>query len=157
MSRDDSEPELALGDVDANSYNRIFEQLVGQGSEAGTNLAGLVAYGLYKVSKREWVSEFRQRKGRSPNGEELTEYTRTWTSTRLNGVRDAASQALVGYADYVTEKARPEILRDALKGRFWQDIIKNMMASFFYTVLLILIAIVLAKAGIDLIGIFKSV
>ncbi|WP_333824043.1 hypothetical protein [Pinisolibacter sp.] len=153
---EEEQADFNFGDSGGAIYNKMFETLVGHDREAESNIDGLLAYGLYKLSKREWVTEFRVRKGRRPNSEEIEEYTRTWTATRLNGVRSGAKQALAVYAETVIEAATPGILKEALRGKFWNDVLKNMAANLFYTIILIFVAMVLAKAGVDLIGIFKS-
>ena len=49
------------------------------------NLAqiAVIAYGLYHEAWREWISDFRTQEGRYPNDEELREYERSWTPSRL--------------------------------------------------------------------------
>lgn len=62
-----SDEPSALKELE-HDYNPIFETLVGklgpQDAEAG--LQGLIAYGLYKISKREWVSGFERAKVADP-------------------------------------------------------------------------------------------
>jgi len=53
-------------------YNKIFERLVGDIEDGGdANLRGLLAYGFYKVAKREWVAQSREKNGNPPTGAEL--------------------------------------------------------------------------------------
>lgn len=139
------------------SYNKIFEELVGPDSDSASNISGLIAYSLYKVSKREWVSDFRIRRGRRPSSEELDEYTRTWTKTRIEGLKNDADQALAVYSSAAVEQAKPAILREALKGRFWPTVGTNVFSNLTYTVLLIVVAVVLARAGVDIVGIYRSI
>jgi len=136
-------------------YNPIFEKLVGTGE--GQNLQGLIAYGLYKISKREWVSEFRARKGRKPTDEELDAYVETWTASQLHNVRERAAQVLAEYASTVIQAEEPRILRGAVKGTFWRGAGQSVVGAFLYTLLLIALTVILALAGIDLVGILRSV
>ncbi len=151
------EPTMPVGDENSErSYNPIFEKLVGpENSEAG--LQGIVAYGLYKIAKREWVSEFRTRTGRKPTDDELDAYTRTWTASQLTTVNERAAQILAEYASEVIQSEEPRILRRALEGSFWRSVWPSMLAAFLYTLLLVGAALILARSGIDLIGIFRDV
>ena len=53
------EPHASQTAAPQPDYNTVFQQLVSEADPAEKQLIGLVAYGLYKVSKREWVMTFR--------------------------------------------------------------------------------------------------
>jgi len=134
-------------------YNPIFEKLV-DGDDDGQVL-GIVAYGLYKIAKREWASEIARLQNRPPTQAELDAYIATWTPSQLENVKRNAAQVLSEYADSVISAEEPRILRDALRGSFWRGVWPSFTATLLYTLALIALAIVLARSGIDLIGILQ--
>ena len=140
----------------APKYNPIFERLVSE--SGGPNaLPGLIAYGLYKTAKREWVSDLSAREGRKPTDAELDAYMRTWTASQITTIQERAEQFLAEYASAVIQEEEPRILREAVRGSFWRAILPSVVASFLYTLVLIAIALILARSGIDLLGIFRDV
>lgn len=148
---DPPQPEAAI------IFNPVFGKLVGSDEGAQAELQGLVAYGLYKISKREWATEISARHGRKPNEAELEAYMRTWTPSQLATLQERAAQVLSEYAAAVIQEEEPRILRRALQGGFWRAVWPSMLAGFLYTLLLIGVALVLALSGIDLIGILRDV
>jgi hypothetical protein len=151
MTDGEQAPEPIAG-VD---YNPIFEQLVGDES-LSPETQGLVAYGLYKVAKREWVTEFRRQNGRGPNDDELKAYIATWTPSRMENLLMSAEQTLAEFAKDTIAQEEPRILRRALRGTFWRAVGPTMVGALLYTLILIALAIILARSGIDLIGILKT-
>jgi len=99
-------------------FDPIFPRLVNEAEGAGQKLIGFIAYGLYHDAKREWISDFRTREGRYPDDEELREYERSWTPSRLEALQNAAVQAIAAYTDSIVSQAETQILRNALKGSF---------------------------------------
>lgn len=138
---------------DGPEYNPIFEQLVDGNADQHNELVGIVAYALYKRAKREWALDMRDRTGRKPTEEQLSDYIRSWTSSRLEGLKTEAAGILAAFADYVVQEQEPRILKDAVKGRFWRSVGTSMAANFFYTILLILAALFLAYTKPDFLGI----
>jgi hypothetical protein len=136
-------------------YNPIYEKLVSE-EDDDPDLVGLVAYALYKRAKRNWARDFRERRQRKPNDTDLDAYVDTWTADRLEGVKREAASALAEYANTVMASAEPDILRRALRGAFWRAVWPSMAASVLYTVILIIFAVILARAGVDLIGIVRT-
>lgn len=132
----------------------MYEYLVDNAANDEHELVGLVAYALYKRSKRQWVEAHRVNKKRNPSDDELDQYIDYWTQDRLRGLRDEAASALAAFGDYVIAAERPNIMREAIAGTFWRSVSSSIMAAFIYTLLLIGVAFVLSYAGIDLIGIF---
>ena len=139
-----------------DDYNPMFERLVGP-PDGETPLEGFIAYGLYKIAKREWVSGFRAREGRRPSDAELNSYVSTWTASQLQGAKERAAQALAEFAAIIIEEEEPKTLRRALKGSFWRSFWPSIFASFIYTLVLIALALILTWAGIDLLGVFRNV
>jgi hypothetical protein len=134
-------------------YNPTFEELV---DRADDTILGLIAYGYYKIAKREWASRIRAQIGRAPTDEELKAYIATWTPSQLQGVRERAAQVMAEYANNVIAAERPRILREALRGSFWRAVWPSMLASAFYTIALIMLVVIAARAGVDLLGIIEA-
>lgn len=135
----------------AAAYNAVFEKIVRD--PKNPEVVQLVAYGLYKIAKREWV----QTKGRKPNENELAAYAETWTPQQLQDKLTAAQSALVAYAESVVDDARPAILKEALRGSGWKAFWISIVAAITYTIVLIAIAVVLKIVGVDLIGVIEKV
>ena len=76
-----------------DTRNGIFERLVA-GDE---DIAGLVAYSIYKQHKRDWLKAFETHVNRAPTLEEETAYTiGEATQRRLAMYRHVAEETLVG-------------------------------------------------------------
>lgn len=144
-------------DTSKAPYNPIFSRFVDAERDEGEQLSGLVAYGLYKVAKREWAAELGSRENRKPTELELESYIRTWTESRLRGLADQAEGVLGAYASTVVDAARPQIREDAIRGTFWSGVGLSIAANAFYTVGLILLLIILRYAGVDLLSILTAV
>lgn len=140
-------------------YNPVFEKLVdGADQDNTSSIAGIVAYSLYKIAKREWVTDFSAEHSRKPNDVELDQYINTWTDSRLSGVRTEANQLLAGFASYVVDQEKPNIVKEALQHRsFLRDAGVACAGAFFYTCLLIGFAFLLKVVDIDVISIFDRV
>ena len=136
-------------------YNLLFETLVNI-DEPGTTFQGMVAYCLYKRAKREWTSEFFQDHGRPPNDDELTAYLRTWTASRIGGVRKEADAVIGDFVGSVLESNAPRIREDALRGTFWSAVGRSMFAALLYTLLLIAALVVAQVAGVDIVSIVSG-
>ena len=121
-----------------------------------SELVGLVAYGRYKQAKRLWTQKVWQRNGQKPSQNELDGYVEYWTDDRLEALREEAKSALGAFASDVIAAERPKILKQALKGSFWRAIWPSMAASAFYTLILVALAIIAARAGVDPLGIIQS-
>lgn len=79
-----------------NQFDPIFPRLV-KGDGAAEKLLGFIAYGLYQDAKQEWLSDFREREKRNPLKEELYAYERSWTTSRLEALENAAAQLVTAY------------------------------------------------------------
>lgn len=136
------------------THNTMYERLVDQ---SGNKVQGFIAYGLYKTAKREWVRKFEADHGRTPKPPEISAYVSAYTQQTLDAFEAQATGVLAQFAGGIVADARPEIVREALKGEFWKNVFQSMAANAIYTVILIVIAFVLAAAGVDLIGIITTV
>lgn len=136
------------------TYNTMYERLVDQG---GNKVQGFIAYGLYKTAKREWVRKYEADHGRPPKAAEVAAYVSAYTPQTIDAFEAQAAGVLTQFAGGVVSDARPEIVEETLKGTFWKAIIQSIVANAIYTVILIVIAVVLASAGIDLLGIVTAI
>ncbi len=139
---------------DVWSYNPLYEILVDDPENTQEALQGVIAYGLYKHAKREWVSSFYERHSRGPEDEELATYVRTWTPSRIEGLRSEARNILAEYAGEVLREAEPAIIRNALRGQFWRGVWPSMVATLLYSVTLVVLYIVLSNLGVDVLTVF---
>ena len=137
------------------AYNPIFERFVPIDG-TGDRIGGLVAYGLYKIAKREWAAEVWRIEGRAPSEQELAAYIRSWTASRLDGLQQQADNTLATFSDTVIQDATPRIREDVLKGTTRSAILTSMAANFFYTLALIAAVLVLSWAGVDVLGLFEK-
>jgi hypothetical protein len=139
-------------------FNPIFGQFVAtDAADSDSLLRGLVAYGLYKIAKREWATELFEAENRPPKEDELAAYVRTWTPSQIDGKREQAATILAQYADAVVEAATPAIEKVALRGSLWRAVGHGVAANVLYTLLLILILWVLKWAGVDLLGLAEKI
>ena len=136
-------------------FDPVFPRLVNEAEGTEPKLIGFIAYGLYHDAKQEWISDFRSREGRYPHDEELREYERSWTPSRLEGLKNAAVQLIAAYTDSVLSQAERQILRDALRGGIWRAIWCSLVGALLYTLILIGLIVILTKSGVDLIGFLR--
>jgi hypothetical protein len=79
--------------IGESDLNPIFDALV----TPNEDVAGLVAYSLYKQNKRAWLGDFIKATGRAPNEAEIRAYViGENTERRLNTYRHLAVETLAG-------------------------------------------------------------
>lgn len=161
--------------VGAPDYNDIFERLVETDEDGEINaLEGFVAYGFYKVAKREWAMQIRKTANRGPTPEELKAYIATWTESRISGLFDSAQETLASYAAEVIEDETPAIKDGALQGEIgsalnefrkgskitvgsaFVSFVMSMLGAACWTVFLFIIFICFQAAGVDILNIAGS-
>jgi hypothetical protein len=145
-----------LVDASRPPLDPMFPQLVKDADTPEQKLIGFIAYGLYEEARREWASDFRDREGRYPAENELRAYERSWTASRLDGIRNAAVQLVAAYADTVSNQIEAEILRRALKGRFWRSVGRWLFSAVIYTLALLGAVLALGRSDIDLIKVIQD-
>jgi hypothetical protein len=141
---------LSTESRDQPDYNPIFESLVDRPAEGEETIIGIVAYALYKLAKREWISDFRERNGRPPTDAEVREYQKMWTPSLLEGKKSEAVQIIAEFSAGIVDKARPSILKEALRGSAWRATSINILSSFIYTLLVLGVVLVIAATGWDI-------
>jgi len=134
----------------------MFPQLVQEADTPEQKLIGFIAFGLYEEARREWASDFRDREGRYPAENELRAYERSWTASRLDGIRNAAVQLVAAYADTVANQLEAEILRRALKGRFWRSVGRWLFSALIYTLAVLGTVVALSRSGTDPIRVIQD-
>lgn len=97
----------------ARKYNYIFSKLV----DNETDLIGLVAYGLYKNNKIEFLQNFKEKNKREPTEEELDSFNEySWTDNSLqNYIRIAESNI----TDLMNETVSQEV--ESRKNEFFNN------------------------------------
>lgn len=136
------------------THNTLYERLV---DEDENTVLGYVAYGLYKSAKREWLIDFKATNRRDPTAEEVAAYVSAYTDQTLSAFRNQAAGVLAAFAEEAVEDARQGIVEDALRGSFWGSVWQSIVANVAYTAILLALVIVLAFAGVDVLGIYEKV
>lgn len=127
----------------------VFPKLISDADTPERKLVGFIAFGLFEEARREWASEFREREGRYPDEREVRAYERSWTASRLEGLRNAAVQLVAAYAEVVARQLETEVLRGALKGRFWRGVGVWLFSAVVFTVVVLGTVIALSRYGLD--------
>lgn len=153
-----------------NRYNEVYEKLV---TEPG-DLVGMIAYALYKDSKRDWLQRFEQEEGRRPDvGETFNGYVRAQGAGELARLRNQAEDLLAEYAGVVVKEITPEIRENALQAealteakrlnadverntRWYKGIGSNVAGAFVYSLLLIVMVIFLRWTDVDVLGFLEK-
>lgn len=126
----------------SGNYSRIFERLVRDADD----LVGLVAYGLYKQSKRDWIIRFYEENGSRPGQADLENHYKYFSAPAdLERFRSEAEKMMLSFAEVIVDDRQPEI-EDAVRNReflttkneiiqeirertsFWGSVTANMVA-----------------------------
>jgi hypothetical protein len=134
----------------------VFPRFFRNGEEPQHKLVGLIAYGLYEEARREWVDDFKVREKRFPLPEELRAYETSWTSSRLDGLKNAAIQILASYADSIAREIETQALRSALEGGFFKSVVRWLFSAVLFGAAVMGLMIALSRAGIDPVGTFQN-
>ena len=130
-------------------YNTMYERLVDGSSNT---VQGYIAYGLYKNAKREWIRQFEAEKGRAPRPAEVQGYVDAYTAQMRDVFEAQAAGVLAQFAEGAVSDAKPGIVEHALKGTAGRSVLHSIMANAIYTLVLIVIVVILKRAGIDLLS-----
>lgn len=134
---------------EVGDYSTIFQRLV-MGED---DVVGLVAYGLYKHSKRDWIIRFREKRGRKPGQPDLVGYHDHFSDADMDRFRTQAEAKMLSFAEVIVEDRRNEFEQevrsrelDGLRTRLetfisdrtsiWKSISSNF-AAWVLTVLVI--------------------
>lgn len=114
MSKNELPEPVALAEADATEgeYSTIFERLAPD--ESDDEVVGLIAYGLYKRHKRQWIINYRRANGGQPPDEAaLKTYHDHYLEDDFRRLRAEAGSMLLNFAEVIVEDRRPKIERDA--------------------------------------------
>lgn len=127
-------------------YNFIYAQLV-QGED---DLIGLIAYGIYKKHKIEFITQIKKEFDRDPTDEECQSFSAaTNTESQLNSYRSQAetmlSEAVGNIAGEEINRFEKEMLRDYKdtlsscipSGRksFWLSLFAGVVSTFLFSLI----------------------
>ncbi len=138
-----------------NAYmNHMFESLV----TSDDDVVGMVAYSLYKLSKRDWIANFSQENGRSPSKDECDEYVKKMMPRDIDRLRVLAEGIMSEYGGVVLADAYSEIREEAREdeiicqiqkqGAFWKQVGTGLFSAFLFALILILLYYILKFLGI---------
>lgn len=144
-----------------SAYNFIYSQLV---HDAG-DLVGLIAYGLYKRDKIEFIAKYKANHSQEPNGEAFKAFHEfSTTDGRLASYRKQAEDILATFSAEMLEEQAAEIqaeydsqLTEELKQAhpFWQGVWQNLIAGMMSLAIVALLFVVIWSLRIgpsDVIG-----
>lgn len=132
-------------------FNPIYSMIV----KGPTDLVGLVAYGLYKDQKRDFVKHIWAEKDRAPTESECKSFYNSKCLEILN-LRENAERVLADFVqeatdDYLAEadEAYREELKDRLSGTFWGGVWQSITGTVLSAVLLglVIVALIGTKVG----------
>lgn len=139
------------------THNDIFERFVDPDAEDATiTVAGMVAYGLYKKDKRQWMMRFCEEKGRAPSAAEIADYMIGWNQARFDSSKTSAQGVLANFAAYFLAQERPKIIKEALRGRFIENLAMGLAVNVTYTAILLVVVIGLGAQGVDLLEMYEK-
>jgi hypothetical protein len=97
-------------------YNRVLEYYIEDLGSDDLDLVGIVAYGLYKRQKRDWIVQYKSNhNGERPSDAEIGAVTSSYLTADLkNTLRNRAADILSGYADTYVEAMEPQIRIEAV-------------------------------------------
>jgi hypothetical protein len=145
---------------DKNAYSKAFDKHVTEGDD---DVLGLLSYALYKVEKREWLTD-KKAKGLAPSRAEKQGHEEALcTETQLQRRREQVHTMLAGLVSAELENLLPVLEEDWKQTQFmplltsihtqvlqqrkkvWQITLEGLLGNVAFTVLLIGTVIV-AKA-----------
>lgn len=137
--------ESEAGEVDEKQRDRtgVFRHLVREDGD----IAGLVAYSIYKQHKLDWLGAFEAAKGRAPDASELSSYIiGEGTPRRLATYRHLAEATLSGHGPDLDPSAAGGRPMFARRGGFSDKgtITAGLIATYALIALLLLIGLWLA-------------
>lgn len=139
------------------NHSEIFEKFVNPSvDDDSVNVAGMVAYALYKKDKRQWMMRFCATNNREPRPDEIVNYLLGWNEARIDASRNMAHAVLQNFASFVLSQERPKIIKEALRGTFLSNLLTGIFVNASYTAILLLIVIVLGAQGVDLLELYEK-
>lgn len=90
-------------------FSTLFQRLV-TGSD---DLVGMVAYGIYKQEKRDWIIRFRQQHQKRPTDSEVEAFNDHYSDAALQRFRSEAESMMLDFAEVIVDSRAPEIKKRA--------------------------------------------
>lgn len=155
---------MSTSPADQEKYNPVFELLVDNEED---KITGYVAYALYKQKKRDWIVDFKERRGTLPSDAEFDEYNKAECLPRnLEMLRRDAQSVLAAYSTEIVaaeleslkEKARNDVEQGRLdaalrtieaQNSFSRQVGVALVSTLLTTIIIIIIAVALALFGVD--------
>jgi hypothetical protein len=119
-------PALVDGSKKYN-HSHVFDDLISDDED----LPGFVAYGFYKLRKRQWIIDFQRDNGKPPTKDECLQYSFTYRGNSLSALRQEAEGALFRFAEDVIESRKAGLVAEAFNHRAITEIadLKTKWAS----------------------------
>lgn len=146
--------------MSSRKYNHIYQLLV----LGDDDLIGQVAYSLYKKEKCAWGSRFIEENGAEPSDDDVALF-HCFTCSEENKIRFRlqAKNIVLNTIDAVTSenirRAREELNRnhrtqllaivEPLRTSFWMGVLQGVIASFVFSLLIVLFITIAKWGGID--------
>jgi hypothetical protein len=121
------------------------------------DVQGLLAYGIFKQSERDWIKRFNEREGRAPAEHEIgAHFYFSYDDGDIDRLRTEAENLMLNFAFSILDDERPEIeeaarkaardvqlddLREAIRksGSFGRAILAGVISSVVFAILTIVL------------------
>lgn len=143
--------------------DEIYSKLVtGEG-----DIQGLLAYGLFRQSERDWIKRFYGRENRLPTDAEISgEFYFAYDEGDIKRLRTQAESDMLDFAFSIVDDQRPEIEETAKReahdsqldeikkelhksGSFWRALLAGVISSFVFAIItLAFVAIYFGPLGL---------
>ncbi|MEM6848625.1 MAG: hypothetical protein AAF580_11220 [Pseudomonadota bacterium] len=137
-------------DYDVDPYNTVFERLIPEHADQKARVHALIAYGLYKQAKRDWVRSYQKRTGQAPDEAAYKAFADTQNDAVLEAYRSEASQIANDHAEDAVKARTPAIVQNAVKGSFAISFWSSLLANMVFATGLLLLALISAVMGFGL-------
>jgi hypothetical protein len=135
-------------DGDQEQPDSAYNRLVGDAPD----VVNMVAYAMYKTTKREWIIENR------PTDSEVAAHFKTLTVSQIDLYREQARSKLLGFAEAYLNEVAPTlkqegahsaIVAEVKRQQSWiVNIVCNIAASIVFAVMLYILGLIYLSPGI---------
>lgn len=136
-----------------NEYNKVFEKLCSDGDNL--DIYDMVAYGIYKKSKRTFITNHKSQKGKSPTPNEIKNYVSS-AEAHLDNYKLQAEKMVEELFNNIMLDKLPEIenqlLKKIVKPSFWKNVFTNIFASFLWAIFLVIMYFIIFGYSLEQIG-----
>lgn len=145
------------------AYSRIYSQLV----KDGDDLVGLIAYGLYKREKLEFIAKIHAEREDGPsNGDVQAFHTAATTDGRLANYRDQAERLLARFSEEMLEdqavtlqvEYEQELISELKSAQpFWRGVWQNLAANILALAITALVLVILWASKIGFLQVIELI